>query len=155
MPRSILTFCYVSRSCIPADEADAVLAEIVARSAERNVAAQITGALICAGEYLAQLIEGPGDAVWALRSRLEADPRHDALVVLDVPASYRRRFDGWALAYSGGSSYFARYLRQVHQGMAGPKEAERLILLMQQFVATSRNREKRNRTADDRCLRSG
>jgi hypothetical protein len=142
MPASLLTYCYVSRSCIPTCRADAVLSDIIAKSVERNAAAGITGALICAGAHLAQLIEGPPVAVRALRARLEADDRHEALVAVSLAPSVRRRFEGWALAYSGGSSYFARYLHQVHAGLTGPEDGERLVLMMQQFATTRRDRRE-------------
>lgn len=137
MSSDLWAFGYVSRSCIPAENREAEVARLVAEAAAWNASMQITGALLHTGEHFAQLVEGPLASLAELRNDIETDPRHEALVRFEWGVVAERRFSRWALAYSGGSSYFARYLRRAHNDQLFPGDADRLVKMMQQFVAGS------------------
>lgn len=134
MASALVTFAYVSRSRIPAAEAAAELARIVETSSHANEASGVSGALIYAGEHLAQVVEGSPESIEALRERLENDAHHEQLVELPLKHASAPRFRGWSLAYSGASSYFAGVLRELHAGKGDPGESERLVSMMRQFV---------------------
>jgi hypothetical protein len=129
-----VTYGYVSRSLLPPETAAEELRRIVAHSARSNRRLGISGALILAGGRFAQIVEGPGEHVEELRSRLAKDPRHDRLVRLELSPAAERRFGRWALAYAGGAEFFADYLERLHEGRAEDGDADRLAGLLQKFV---------------------
>ena len=73
----------------------------IARQARRNnERTGITGLLVFDGEYFAQLMEGPTDAVVTVADLMAADPRHAKMEVLhSAPTSQPRRFPAWRLGY--------------------------------------------------------
>lgn len=134
MSSELWAFGYVSRSCIPAEDHAEEVRRIVADAIDWNQSMSITGAMLDTGEHFAQLVEGPQAGLIELRNKLEIDPRHRALVRFEWGPVRSRRFDEWALAYSGVSSFFARYLRRMHEGAIGTGDAERLVTMMRQFA---------------------
>jgi hypothetical protein len=58
---------------------------------------QITGALLIYGDWFAQVLEGPEAPVRALYAKIETDPRHEKVSVIQSgPAG--RLFARWAMA---------------------------------------------------------
>lgn len=137
MGSDLWAFGYVSRSCIPLEEREAEIARIVEAAVPWNESMQITGALVHTGEHFAQLVEGPEPAIADLRNMLETDHRHASLVRFEWGAVRARRFAGWALAYSGGSSFFARMLDRLHSQSPVGADSEGLVSMMRQFAANS------------------
>lgn len=133
MGEAIATFGFVSRSRVPAQQAAAELARIVETSTRSNSRHDITGALITAGAYLAQVIEGPPARVEDIRLCILVDPRHEAVVELELTSRTRRRFTTWTLAYSGGSRFFERFLQELHEGPAEARDVARLERMLWEF----------------------
>ncbi|MDM0011267.1 BLUF domain-containing protein [Variovorax sp. J22P168] len=79
-------------SLLAPDQPTQVVGRIVAQARARNAANAITGLLVFDGMRFCQHLEGPRDAVQALLSRLQADPRHAALEVLHQGALTQRRY---------------------------------------------------------------
>ena len=69
-------------------------------SRARNVAIDITGALLYADGNFMQLLEGPRDAVLATLARIEKNPLHSGVIVLINGPAAARQFDAWSMAYS-------------------------------------------------------
>lgn len=94
---------YLSRLS-PGVEFDVV--KDIARSARaHNPPRGITGALLFDGERFCQLLEGPAAEVRDLMARIEADPRHTALVTLhDGPRRGARMLHAWRSGYCESSS---------------------------------------------------
>jgi len=101
---------YVSRSTIPRDRLHVEIASIVAASIKNNARADITGGLVRAGGYFAQLLEGPTDAVKSLMARIDRDRRHADVSVVRIAASGERQLPDWSMVYSGEATYVARQI---------------------------------------------
>lgn len=74
------------------------LATILAESHRNNARDGLTGALAAhQGSYL-QVIEGPADVLDNLLRRLESDPRHRHLTLIDREPIDQRLFGDWTMA---------------------------------------------------------
>jgi Sensors of blue-light using FAD len=74
------------------------LVVILAESQRNNARDGLTGALAAHRDRYIQVIEGSAQALDALLRRLESDPRHRDLVLMDrAPITYRL-FAGWSMA---------------------------------------------------------
>ena len=77
----MLQIVYLSR----AQELSAArLAELVARSSQRNQQIGVTGALYYGGGFFVQAIEGGDSSVMRLYARILDDPRHEEVQLLTV-----------------------------------------------------------------------
>jgi hypothetical protein len=85
---------YVSRALVPfgPEELDA----LASRAAERNAELGVTGYLFFEKDRFIQYIEGEGDAVRGLMTRIEQDPRHEVLNQLFGEVA-ERRFPAWSM----------------------------------------------------------
>ncbi|WP_342657556.1 BLUF domain-containing protein [Sphingomonas sp. NY01] len=89
-----LVYISTVRSGAPV-EADAILAA----SRRNNARANVTGLLFFDGKRFLQALEGDDAVVDATYARIQADPRHHALVVLSDRNVEERSFGPWAMAY--------------------------------------------------------
>lgn len=129
------TLLYVSRTLLnlPGDEPE--VRAIVDGSVQRNASLGVTGALISTGQHFAQVLEGERAAVEELMRSIDADPRHMRIRIVRVTEE-KRRFTGWAMAYSGYAGFVDR---QIVPLMATLPEADRtrlglkLISVMEEF----------------------
>lgn len=128
---------YVSRSTIPRERLAAEIADIIDTSREHNARVGITGGLVRAGGYFAQLLEGPTDAVKALMERIDRDHRHTDVSVLHVAASDKRQLPDWSMAYAGESTYVANQIAALlGPGLvANPERIARLNMLIVTFAS--------------------
>ncbi len=74
------------------------LATILAESQRNNDRDGLTGALAAHEERYVQVVEGQGERLDALLRRLESDPRHRDLKLLDRYPIEARTFAGWSMA---------------------------------------------------------
>jgi hypothetical protein len=132
------TLLYVSRATIAADRLAVEVADIIATSRAHNARVGITGGLVRAGGYFAQLLEGPAVEVRALMERIDRDPRHTDVSVVRIAASDRRRLPDWSMAYAGESSYVANQIVPLlGPGLAAdPERIDRLATLIVAFAST-------------------
>lgn len=71
---------------------------LIARAAERNAEAGITGILMTSGRMFYQVIEGPDAEIDALYERISSDPRHQDVLLLGVESGVTDRiFASWSL----------------------------------------------------------
>ena len=128
---------YVSRSTIGREVLALEIADIIAVSRHHNARAGITGGLVRAGGYFAQLLEGSTEAVKALMERIERDRRHTDVSVVRVAASSTRQLPGWSLSYAGESSYVAKQIAPLlGPGLAAePERIDRLEKLIVTFAS--------------------
>ena len=89
---------YRSRNVIPGAERRAELGRLFSAARSHNKRRQITGALLLLGDCFVQTLEGDEDEVQALLARIEADPRHDSLEVLETGLVDGRVFGRWSMA---------------------------------------------------------
>jgi hypothetical protein len=99
---------YVSESklVIPRDEGQ--ITQIVDWSKRWNEAVGITGALLFTEEHFSQFIEGPPEMIAELFGKLQRDPRHTNLDILEKRTARHRIFADWSLAYSGPEMFIDR-----------------------------------------------
>lgn len=129
---------YTSQAAYPSAEADAQMEAIEAVSTPKNLELGVTGALIFAGERIAQCIEGEAAAVALLRAEIEADPRHREIRTLAAGAVETRGFDRWCVGYRGIARYVERSIITVNAQAAEAPETAAIALrrLLQGFSAT-------------------
>jgi hypothetical protein len=96
---------YASVNRVPAARVAGVVDTIVTTARARNASHGITGALLFTGLHFVQIVEGPAAAIAALWANMQADPRHDGLVLANHGPLAERRFHGWSLAYAGPAHY--------------------------------------------------
>lgn len=110
------------------------VARVVQQAERRNPVAGITGALIFTGVHFAQALEGQAEVVANLMQRIRGDARHRIVLEFGYDAIDARRFDVWALAYTGPSIYIARIVAQVlfeAPDRPGPAKRDLLELLFE------------------------
>lgn len=76
--------------------------DILAKSRINNERTDISGLLVAGQRRFLQTLEGPTDAVRATYTRILADPRHYACVLLSERYLDARQFGTWAMGYSAG-----------------------------------------------------
>lgn len=129
---------YVSRARLSGRIGAREVDRIIETSRRNNPAAGITGGLIFTELHFAQVLEGPTEALDALVSRIQADPRHDRFTIVERQPIDFRRFGTWSMAYRGPSFYMDRHVRPLLDEdlgtMAPDVAAARLAELARQFV---------------------
>ncbi|WP_439574152.1 BLUF domain-containing protein [Phreatobacter sp.] len=63
-----------------------------------NATLDITGFLICARSWFAQIIEGPADSIGKLYEAIARDPRHHDVRLIEQGPADRRLFPDWHMA---------------------------------------------------------
>ena len=89
---------YRSRDRIPTDGRRAELGALFSHARSNNKRAHLTGALLLDSDWFVQTLEGDEDVVRRLFTRIEADPRHDGVEVLEAGPVPGRIFARWAMA---------------------------------------------------------
>lgn len=74
------------------------LVVILAESQKNNARDELTGALAAHRERYIQVVEGPAQALDSLLRRLEDDPRHKDVTLLDRDRIDERLFGAWTMA---------------------------------------------------------
>ena len=89
---------YVSRSHMPTDgSADAEIADIVAKSSQRNRSVAVTGVLLAYNGWFIQALEGSYDTLKPLYDRICGDPRHGEVILKIVEPATARLFNRWGM----------------------------------------------------------
>jgi len=78
------------------------LKTLLIRARMRNRDVRVTGILVYSGGWFLQALEGEQAAVEAIFSRIEKDPRHGNIIVVDrTPmVGKRRMFGDWSMAFA-------------------------------------------------------
>jgi hypothetical protein len=94
------TFRLIYRSCnrIASARRPSELGKLFTAARSNNTRAGITGALLLSGPWFVQTLEGDEDPVWSLFARIESDPRHDTVSVLEAGPVDGRAFPHWSMA---------------------------------------------------------
>lgn len=97
-PDQVFRLMYRSHIQIPPEDRKVVLGEIFSNARSNNKGKRITGALLVSGDWFAQVIEGEEKSIKELYDRIEADPRHDQITLLEMKPAADRVFSRWAMA---------------------------------------------------------
>ena len=94
---SLIRLIYVSSSCqeLETEELDRILAS----SVRHNPPQAVTGMLHYARGSFMQVLEGEESAVEETFSRIEQDPRHTAIVVIERAPIAAREFERWSMGF--------------------------------------------------------
>jgi hypothetical protein len=107
----MLQLVYVSSVSPNAGPVDPVA--ILAASRTNNHADGITGLLYSDGTRFLQALEGPEEKVTQAFARIQADPRHRAIVVLSRRTIETREFGEWAMAHRTPGSDADMFIAQI------------------------------------------
>lgn len=89
---------YRSHDRIPPQARRTELGALFSQARSRNKRSELTGALLVSDDWFVQTLEGDEPVVRDLYARIEADPRHDRLEVLEAGPVAGRVFARWAMA---------------------------------------------------------
>ncbi len=100
MQKELFSLVYFSRNTIErvGGHVPTEIAKILTVARERNSECEVTGALPFSGNWFAQVLEGPHDAVQATFERIRLDPRHTDIMVLHCIPIAERSFGNWSMA---------------------------------------------------------
>lgn len=111
--------------------------EILTISRVNNSRHGVTGALMYNATCFAQVLEGPQDAVSATYERIQCDPRHSNVVILDYSAVDERLFAQWSMGYLGVESDASREFDRLTENIgADPAKlkSDQIFNLLQQHM---------------------
>lgn len=124
---------YVSRSTLPAAEAEDIVRSIVETSQQSNELKNITGALLFTGEAFAQALEGEEADIKALMESVSRDPRHEDVIVGDGRPLVQRHFGNWGMGYWGRTQHASNLISEVRTSTGSAERfisADRLMRFM-------------------------
>lgn len=95
---------YASKNFLKGVEAEAAIEQILEASRRTNQRLGVTGALMFNGGAFAQVLEGPQKGVEQTFERIQCDPRHGDVTVLEGGPIRERGFVNWSMAFVGRSA---------------------------------------------------
>jgi hypothetical protein len=100
MSDELYRLVYYSHNRTSGDAGHAIQ-EILAASRTNNARAGVTGALLFNAGCFGQVLEGNRRAVEATFERIQCDPRHGDVSLLDFAPAAERVFTNWSMAFVG------------------------------------------------------
>lgn len=99
----LLRVVYLSRNAISksSEEMKWEIDGILEQSQRNNARVGVTGALIFNLGVFGQVLEGPTDAVEEIFDRIQSDPRHHDVAVLDLRRIETQTFPQWSMGFVG------------------------------------------------------
>ncbi len=102
--KALFRLAYASRNLIPEHRMRVEIPRILDAARRHNATQDVTGALLFGADGFVQVLEGPLAAVEQTFERIQCDPRHADVVVLEAGPVAARQFDGWSMAFAGRRS---------------------------------------------------
>ncbi len=93
----VFRLIYRSRNLIPGPDRKVEHGALFSHARSNNKQQHISGALLLSGDWFVQTLEGDEDAVRALYTTIEGDPRHDSVTLVDTQTVEDRVFARWAM----------------------------------------------------------
>ena len=112
------------------------LAAILSEAQRNNDRDGLTGALAAHNDRYIQVLEGAPQTLDTLMRRLERDPRHRNIVVIDRMKIEARAFGQWAMASARITPELAPVLDAMMAG--GGSSAPRIVAAMREALAADR-----------------
>lgn len=97
MSSGFLRILYLSKATYAIDHEE--LIGMTQRFSARNISLDVTGTMLRIGNYYAQVIEGPAEAVDSLFAKIKDDQRHDGVTILARYFDGARVFGDWGMTY--------------------------------------------------------
>ncbi len=117
--------------------------QILAISRQNNRVAGITGALMFNKNCFAQVLEGTHHQIQQTFERIQCDPRHSNVAILDFDLTSARRFSEWSMAYVGENSDTRQTFEQIQKASTfDPHQltGERIYDLLHTHLQAAENR---------------
>lgn len=97
---------YASKNLLQGSDAEIAhaVSQILAASQRNNTVVDVTGALMFNAGAFAQVLEGPQQGVESTFERIQCDPRHGDVTVLQCGPVESRSFTNWSMAFVGQSA---------------------------------------------------
>lgn len=89
---------YRSHDLIAPEQRKAALGDLFSHARSNNKRLQLSGALLVSDDWFVQTLEGDEATVRGLFAKIERDPRHDRVEVLEADPVAGRVFSRWAMA---------------------------------------------------------
>ncbi len=136
MSDKVYQILYCSRNNLQgtATEIKAQIEGVLQSSRRNNAQAGVTGALFYNTVFFAQVLEGQFADVQRTFERLQLDPRHSDLVVLQSGYVTKRDFGDWSMAYAGATADFALPIGHSHKAMPSSANAEQVSIFLREVV---------------------
>lgn len=99
-----LVYCSSNRLKGSDAEIKKELQDILASARKNNPALGITGALLYNSGNFAQVLEGPLASIEQIFERIQRDPRHGEVTVVQSGTTPARDFPEWSMAFAGSNS---------------------------------------------------
>jgi len=98
---TLIRLVYLSKNLIEGDEGaqNAEADKILVSARANNQRVGVTGALVFNDRYFAQALEGPSSVVEATYLKIEMDPRHGHIAVLEKRELQQRAFADWSMLH--------------------------------------------------------
>jgi hypothetical protein len=105
MNESVYKLVYCSTGCIRGTSAEvsSQIHQILDVARKNNEDGAVTGALLYSGAIFAQALEGPLPSVERIFEKIQRDPRHRDVTVLQSGESDHRDFPAWSMALAGSA----------------------------------------------------
>lgn len=102
MTSGVYQLIYCSKNCLEGDSEQKTkeIHQILSSARANNAKAGVTGALLFNAGVFAQVLEGPLAAVERIFERIQQDPRHSDVTVLQSGETATRDFPDWSMAYA-------------------------------------------------------
>jgi hypothetical protein len=131
---TLIRLVYLSKNLIEGDEGahGVEVDKIMVSSRANNHRAGVTGALVFNDRYFAQILEGPKSAVEATYGRIERDPRHGHIAVIEKKELRQREFGDWSMAYVNPSHgrTEAQWVTKLHDAFHNPPNSHEEVMHM-------------------------
>ena len=101
-PEQTFRLMYRSRDRLAPEDRKTELGRLFSTARSNNKKRHVTGALLVSGDWFVQVLEGDEVEVRSLFGRIEQDPRHDAVELLDAVPEAERVFARWSMAKVAG-----------------------------------------------------
>jgi hypothetical protein len=141
MTEPLYRLAYCSRNQIrgTSDGIRQEIEKILLASRRNNPPAGITGALLFNEGLFAQVLEGPLPAIERTFERIQQDPRHSDVTVLQSGPCENREFGDWSMAFAatGSDSQTAAEgpSSPIENALSGPSvAAEKVIDMLRELV---------------------
>lgn len=108
----------------------ASLSQILETARKNNSKQNVTGALLYSSGYFAQVLEGPKNSIEQVFERIQRDPRHGDVTVLECSGIGVRDFPEWSMAQVQPASEVqsADAISALHDAFGNPGESGRGVL---------------------------
>ena len=97
-PPHVFRLMYRSRNVVPPEQRKTELGVLFTAARSNNKRQGITGALLVFEDWFVQVLEGEEQTVRTLFARIQQDPRHDSVTLLESDPVATRVFARWAMA---------------------------------------------------------